>query len=190
MSTGVLIYFYDLSELIEKFKSINMDKDDIFKLMDSGKLPYESGIVENSSNCFWFYTREVDYYIKFHTDNFLYKHNYPYPETVMGKYTIYTIYGAAKQLNINPHFVHGLLEDGVLKSAYLSKKNRDKFLYNSSLQLVTSASLKRYEKKLSKNSSCKNEEEKWMSYKTIPADDVTDEINDVIKKFELNRYKE
>jgi prevent-host-death family protein len=31
-----------------------------------------------------------------------------------------------------------------------------------------------------------NEEERWMSYKTIPADDVTDEINDAIKKFELN----
>ena len=145
MSTVVLVYFYDLSEVVKKFKSINMDKDDIFKLMDSNKLPYESGIVEKSSNCFWFYTKEVDNYIKFHTDNFLYKHNYPYPDTVMGKYTIY---GAAKQLNINPHFVHGLLEDGVLKSAYLSKKNRDKFLHNSSLQLITSASLKRYEKKV------------------------------------------
>ena len=144
MTTKLPIYYYSFSELLEKLKPLNIIKDDIFKLMDSCKLSFEVMSITGNKNAIWFPVKEVDMFIDYHTDNFLYKHLYPYPETINGHYTLY---GAGKRLNINPGHIRGLIKHGMLKKAFVSKKIRSKLPYRESVfTYIKTDSIEKYEK--------------------------------------------
>lgn len=158
MTTKLPIYYYSFSELLEKLKPLNIIKDDIFKLMDSCKLSFEVMSITGNKNAIWFPVKEVDMFIDYHTDNFLYKHLYPYPETINGHYTLY---GAGKRLNINPEHIRGLIKHGMLKKAFVSKKIRSKLPYRESVfTYIKTDSIEKYEKFLRGQMKEKNLEAK------------------------------
>ena len=158
MTTKLPIYYYSFSELLEKLKILNIDQDGIFKLMDACKLPFEVVTITANKNALWFPVKVVDMYVDYHTDNFLYKHNYPYPEIIGGNYTIY---GTGKRLNINPAYIRDLINAKILKVAFLSKKIRSNLPYRESVfTYIKTDSIEKYEKFLKDQMLEKNLEAK------------------------------